>query len=203
MTKSRLDEEIELIERALAALRRAQFAAFFAACGERLLPLYSSFSSAEAWGDPKQLRDGLDVVWSHLSGGALPDVPRLLENLEAVTPHSDDFETPASSYAQNAVICVDAALRAIWPKEQVDPSWVQYPVETVKVAICVAENGVVDLGSSPEAIEWSNRVAEHPRMREELQFLRKLIGVLRTLDFSSHSISELQALAMMRTFDQN
>lgn len=118
MTKSRLDDETESIEKALASLPRAQLAAFFAVCGERLLPLYSSFSSVEGWGDPKCLRDGLDAVWSNLSGGAAPDVSRLLDSLEEVTPHSDDFATPSSSYAQDAVICVDAALRAIWPKGQ-------------------------------------------------------------------------------------
>ena len=62
--------------------------AFAASCAERLFPNYVAFSRDANWGNPQQLREALDAVWSHLSGNPLtPSAARkLIKQCEPFVP---------------------------------------------------------------------------------------------------------------------
>jgi len=62
--------------------------AFAASCAERLFPNYVAFSRDAIWGNPQQLREALDAVWSHLLGNPLtPSATRkLIKQCELFVP---------------------------------------------------------------------------------------------------------------------
>src|SRR5262245_2008320 len=128
------DRVIDELTGRVASLDRRRQAAFFAACGEALFPLYERFTRETGWGDVKTLRKGLDIAWRYAEDGTSKDVEELLRDLESATPHADDFDNLISTYAQDAIICVDTALRATSSKEKVEPACVEYALEPTKVS---------------------------------------------------------------------
>jgi uncharacterized protein len=69
--------------------------AFAASCAERLFPNYVAFSRDANWGNPRQLREALDAVWSHLLGNPLtPSAARkLIKQCEPFVPDTEEAQT--------------------------------------------------------------------------------------------------------------
>jgi hypothetical protein len=63
---------------------------------------------------------------------------RLLDAIASATPHGDDFDAPDSTFAQDAAICVDAALRAAFG-QQLNPQWIEYALEPMTAALAVRD----------------------------------------------------------------
>jgi len=77
--------------------------AFAAACAERLLPHYELFSSAEHFCDPAWLYRAVDLVWDYLKGNStLAELIAIQEQIEAIVPDTDDFESLLASRALDA-----------------------------------------------------------------------------------------------------
>jgi uncharacterized protein YjaG (DUF416 family) len=129
MTATKFDRVVDDLSAQVGRLDRKKQTAFFAACGEALFPLYDQFSREAKWGDAGLLRKALDAAWRYVEDGSKLGASELASKLESLTPHTDDFETPASIYAQDAVICVDAALRSASESEQPEPAYVEYALE--------------------------------------------------------------------------
>jgi uncharacterized protein YjaG (DUF416 family) len=177
IVRTRLDKCLDEMQHGLEKLQRRSLAAFFAGCAERLLPLYERFSRKEAWGEPQVLREVLNEVWGYLEGGPAPDTRRRLEQVAAATPHGGEFDSPGSTFAQDAVICIDAALRACSEFERVDVRWIEYPIEASRIAACLRETGFVSL-EGKERVAWEDRALEEPPLRSEIELYR---GVIRSL----------------------
>jgi uncharacterized protein YjaG (DUF416 family) len=63
------------IRRRLERLEAVAQVAFAAACSERLLPVYVSFSLEARWGRPEFLRGALNAVWEGIDSGKFDGVP--------------------------------------------------------------------------------------------------------------------------------
>lgn len=197
MIETRLDLLIDGLQAELRGLSRNQFAAFFAANGERLFPLYVGFARKTGWGDPTVLSHALDGVWGYLAGGEPLNTRELIEGIEAVTPHGDEFDAPDSTYAQDSAACVDASLRAVDQSEAIDPRWVEMAIEPTKISLCHEQTGYLDLGSSDKNLDWENSVTQHPKMKAVIDFCRETISFVKSKNsFSAAEIGALRARAI-------
>lgn len=176
-----MDACLDELQDALSGLQRRSLATFFAACAERLLPLYQHFWDKEQWGNPELMREVLDDVWSHLQGGHMPDVKRRLEEVGVLIPHGDDFDAPDSTFAQDAAICVDASLRASSTDENVDVRWVEYAIEPARIAASMEETGFMEPGST-EARASQARVLDNAKLRSEVDLYRDIIRSLKQVE---------------------
>jgi uncharacterized protein YjaG (DUF416 family) len=168
---TKLDQVIDELSSELRKLDPRQQTAFFAACGEGLLPLYAQFSKTFNWGDEILLRLALDAAWRYVEQGSKLDADDLLARIESVTPHTDDFETPASIYAQDAVVCIDSAIRTALG-EAVSPECVEFALEPVKVSLCLRQRGLVAIGDSAEDLQWLSRAVNEPEFARAVAFCR-------------------------------
>jgi len=150
-------------------------AAFFAAASEALFPLYEDFAKKKEWGDPRLLREAIDGVALYVAGAQdRPDLNMLLA-VERLVPHGDDFDAPMSTYAQDAVICVDVALRLILGDKNASVSALEFALEPVRTVIAIEQLGCLDPGSSLEAQSWWDRLPDEPRMAKAIKFLESLV----------------------------
>lgn len=189
--KTRMAQLVENLEADVSTLSRFQQAAFFAVCGDRLMPMYTDFSRKSGWGDHAYLLHVIDEVWRHLRNGESMDTSTL-KRIEEITPHGDDFDAPESTFAQDAAICIDAAVRAATPSERVDPAWVEFALEPAKIAACIEQTGNIDAGSDPDGMAWENKVVDHPYVRTEAEFMTKTIEFLR----DRNSLSSIEILSL-------
>lgn len=194
MSESSLSEAIHRLQSQVAGLSRRQQAAFFAGCAEGLLPLYCS-NAPTAEEHIQMLRGVVGVAWSFVEGGtALLQSTEILANLEKTMPN-ERVEAPQSTFAQDAVICLDAAIRAASTNEKVDPAWIQYALEPITMMVCQEETGFYDLGSSASAAEWDKKALDNPRL------LKAITCCTQMLDYISKRqlfvASDAQRLAQM------
>lgn len=191
-----LDNWMEAFATELTKLPRKSFALFFAYLAERLIPLYFSFEQKHKWGDAIELRQQLDFVWSALEG-TLPSIPtNSLERLEAITPSGERFDAPDSTYAQDSVICVDAAVRALIPDETVDGNWIEYGVEPIKTKTSIEECGFSSIEGAPRE-EWETRLMKDPDVADFLADCEKLLK--RLAADSNLNLSHVRAEARSKT----
>ncbi|MGA3371626.1 MAG: DUF416 family protein [Terracidiphilus sp.] len=103
-----LDEGLDLLQSGVARLSRPKLAAFFGSIGAAMLPIYLWFSASNHWGDVAVLRAALDTAFGYARGkpGLPGDSECMLNSIAEITPDEDQFETPDSTFAMDAVICV-------------------------------------------------------------------------------------------------
>lgn len=162
------DHVLDEFESKVSVLTRPQKAAFFAGCGESLLADYEVFRDECEWGNTQALHDGLSLAWNYAKTGKGQDVGKIISELEMATPHADDFDSPYCKYAQDAVICVDAAVRASSSVHQAEEAWVEYALEPIKTAICLDEFGLLDVGSDNQGEAWLNELVKKGLMKEAI-----------------------------------
>ena len=102
-----VDYDLEPLEKELKKLPPLHRLAFAASMGERAMPTYNAFVREEGWGNPTVLREALDEIWEIVLGKSVnkAKIEQLMLNIDAVTPHEDDFS--GSKYCFNAVEAVD------------------------------------------------------------------------------------------------
>lgn len=189
------DEVLRGLSAAVGGLSRRAQTALFALCGEALQPLFEQFHRESGWGDPTVLEQGLSSAWRFAFGGR-PIGTDLLDELGANIPHGDDFDSPSSTFAQDAVICIDAAVRAAAGTD-VDPMWIEYALEPSTTAAALTGRGLVDVGSSAEDEAWRSSLLENPLVAEPISFLREATSALGQWDVTDResTISTLRARA--------
>jgi uncharacterized protein YjaG (DUF416 family) len=98
----------------LGGLAPRQRAAFAALAAERLLPHYRSFHAVTQFGTPAPLERGIELVWQVIDGHPVTreELEAAVTACEAVTPDTEDFETPLVSRALDAASASAAALQA-------------------------------------------------------------------------------------------
>jgi hypothetical protein len=178
MPESSLSEAILRLQSEVAGLSRRQQAAFFVSCGEGLLPLYS-FATHAADGCTEMLRSVASVAWSFAEGGApLSQSTELLAELEKAMPN-ERVEAPQSNFAQDAVICLDCAIRAASTNENVNPAWVEYALEPITMMVCEEDTGFYDLGCSTSADEWDKKALNNPRLSRAIICCMEMLDYIR------------------------
>ncbi|SRR5260370_11585862 len=190
-----LDQALDLLQAQVAELTRPGLAAFFAVIGEALLPLYVDFSKKNRWGDVDVLREAAIKALGYATGGASLQgtAEGILKSIENVTPDGDQFDAPESTFAQDAAICVDAAVRAGNPKEEINPAWVEYALQPAITMLCEEQTGYLDLGSSEKATVWRSQALKHPGLRRAFEALSEMAKFLKEHREKIGS-SELEAL---------
>lgn len=174
-----LDSWVSKTARALDALPRQSFALFFAYLAERLMPLYVAFEKKHRWGDSSVLQRQLETIWSVLAG--MPEVISQEElcRLTVITPSGEDFDSPDSTYAQDAIVCLDAALRALIPGETLNGNWVEYALEAIRTKVSVEKFGYSSVeGAAGD--EWEAKLAVAPEVATFLRDCDDLISRIQT-----------------------
>ena len=175
------DQALATLGSGVERLSQQRQAALFTVCGRALQPLYRSFYLRSGWGDPDVLERALATAWQYALDGRFRQAPGLVAALAKIAPHADDFDAPASSFAQDAVICADAALQAATGGE-VDPAWIEYALEPLVTSIALRELGVIDVGSSAADEAWRDALPDNPEIARAIASLSDAIDALATWD---------------------
>jgi uncharacterized protein YjaG (DUF416 family) len=174
-----LDSWLENTAVELEGLSRGAFAAFFAYQGERLLPLYEAFQLKHGWGDFEALKQQLNNAWGMVAGdNAVAINNATVENLERLTPSGERFDSPDSTYAQDVVICIDCALRALMPHEKLSGDWLEYALEPIRTKISIEICGYASV-EGEERAAWETQLMTNP---EVVSFLADCEQVIATLN---------------------
>jgi uncharacterized protein YjaG (DUF416 family) len=192
-----LDEEIEKLERRLAVLPAPLFATFFAYWAEKLFPLYLRFEAIHSWGNSKALRNGLDIVWRCLSSGSPNNEPRLIDKLQEIIPNGETFDAPDSTYAQDAVICVDSALRALTEGKTIDAAWVEFVLEPFTCSVSLAKTDMLS-EEGVEADQWARLIISDPQMNAALEECDKVLRLLESKRTSKFDVEMLRSAAQTK-----
>lgn len=117
--------EQELIRR-LEQLSPKLRAAFAAACAERLLPTYFSFSKRTGKGDPSRLAMILERLWADLQGNPMSpeEIKTNLNVCLPLIPREDDEPwVEEQMYAEDAAAALAYALRSRQSGESQEAAW--------------------------------------------------------------------------------
>jgi uncharacterized protein YjaG (DUF416 family) len=87
-------------------------AAFAAACAQRQLPSYQSFSAKTGFGDFTALEDMLETLWKDLNGNPIPE-KELAAKIDAgmLLIPGEDIQQEGQAYAEDAAASVVYALQ--------------------------------------------------------------------------------------------
>jgi uncharacterized protein YjaG (DUF416 family) len=174
-----LDDWISKSASVLDTLPRESFALFFAYLAERLMPLYVAFEKKHRWGDSSVLQRQLESIWNVLTG-----VPEIISQdgvrrLADVTPSGEDFDSPDSTYAQDAIVCLDAAWRALIPGEVLDGNWVEYALEPIKTKVSIEKCGYSSVEGDAGG-EWEAKLMADPHVAAFLRDCEDLLSRIQT-----------------------
>jgi hypothetical protein len=194
-----LDAGLNLLQSKVATFSRQKLSALFGSIGVAMLPSYAQFSERNHWGDALVLREALDIALgyavgeSNLHGKAGP----ILMSIAAIIPSEEEFEVPESTFAMDAAICVDAAIRAADPEYKVEPAWIEYALNPVITVLCEQQTGYLDLGSSPEADVWQADALRNPELKGAFEALDEMVEILSSIDrpVSTELLEILKTLA--------
>ncbi len=175
--------------RMLDPLDTYQQLAFGAACCERILHNYRTFSTEVGWGETKCLRIALGVVWQ----GCESERPRkkrvrnLLATCESNVPISEDFDSLYTSSAQDAVFAVCSLLEFFLEMDiRHVVNAARYPTDSID--LIVQERGDLD----PQDPELEQKILEHPLMQQEL--LRQRRDLAATHDLRQGDLEHLGSM---------
>ena len=160
---------LDNIEQLLIGLPHAHRIAFAASCCERAYPNYVDFSRQAGWGDPKVLRESLDMAWE-IVDDERPNVGMLLQferKCQQATPDLDDFCTPdidvACATGQEAAFMVTLLLqlcRETIPLHAVRIA--RFAFDTIDMYVQVIQE------LNPNDPQLEDKIDEHPITRAEL-----------------------------------
>lgn len=172
--------DIELLSESLRPLANKHVAMVFAAAAERLIPLYEAFASEFGWGNPVELRGCLTAAWNSGSGSAaVAALPAgALGIVAEAIPDADDFDNLKVTLAQDACICLDAALKFLVDDRTKRTSWIEYNLEAVKTAVCWDLTGYLDVGDSLDDAAFYVQLGEDPRYQREVARIKRDIDVV-------------------------
>lgn len=165
-----LDQILRQTAARLAKLPNKSTAAIYAACTERLFPLFQSFTEKEAWGDCAETRNSLDNAWELLTQDSVDrDLAyRIVDVAERMMPHADDFASFECIFAQDVCVLLDSTARSLL-SETVNPQLIEYAFEGIRAAICEEKTGFMDLGDSEGAADFERFLITDPRIKREIE----------------------------------
>jgi hypothetical protein len=130
--------------------------------------------AGDAGGDV--VREAVAVASQVSAGISVNAGHALVESLGRVIPHSEDITEMEEYYALDALIIIDAALRAAVRAEAIDGMIVYYALLPLHEYLCDREYGYLDIGSSPEEEEWEAGLSEDPVMAEGIRFVDSVVA---------------------------
>ena len=115
----------EALTERLARLSEGTRVAFAVACATRLVPLYEAFHEKTGHGDPRVLRDALEMAWSWVKGDRKEPViyAATVEALTALLPEDDEGSLPPGSWAVDAVSSAIYTLESLTDPDPQKGAW--------------------------------------------------------------------------------
>jgi hypothetical protein len=104
-----------------------------------------------------------------------------------LAPDGERFEAPASTFAQDVVICFHEALQCAITGETVNISAIEFVLEPATHLACEEATGFLYLGDSPESLSWYDRAPDIPRVRSAIECCSTLINLLVGKQYLSSS----------------
>lgn len=148
---------------------------FMAACCERMLPNYRSFSSETGYGDTNRLSQALAEVWRWVETNQLPsDVNNLVRECEQQAPDTEEFTSIYTSAALDAANSIAATLEAL-----------SGAAEDRAIEVASLARDTVDLfvqqwnDLDPNSPDLEKQIIEAPLMQAELQRQRECLEQLK------------------------
>lgn len=161
---------------------------FGALCCERLLPNYLVFSQEQEWGVMARLRQGLDRVWQHIGGVALDarEAVMLCDEVEAVVPDSENFDSLYVTAAQDACLAVCALYDFI-----VEPD-TQHIADVARFATDSVDLYVQEIEQMPAVTrDLEYMITEHRLMQRELRQQVQDLDALTATPIFDRSVLEV------------
>ena len=152
------------IRRKVAGLPDWKRIAFMAACCERMLPNYETFSRETGFGRTDVLRQALDAIWLWAeSDTLLKNLPDLIAEADKVAPDTEGSRSSYTSAALDAANSIAITLEAI--SEATDDRLVEVAsLARDTVDLFVQQNGNLDTSSA----DFEERITSSPLMQTEL-----------------------------------
>ena len=144
----------------------------------RLYPHYEYFSNLESWGNPATLQSAINTIRQILlRQTSRSSLKQLLEELEEVTPDTEDFTGAACSFALNSCCAILDTLTFIIDKNERAISIVAtYARDTLDFYI----QEIRDL--APNDPHRERKIVEDPYMIAEVEHMRTTIDLLHKAD---------------------
>ncbi|XYH97778.1 DUF416 family protein [Sorangium sp. So ce1128] len=149
----------------MSNLARHQQLAFGAACCERMLPNYQTFTREVSWGDVVPLREALDTVWVACDSERVADAQSrdMLSKCEECAPSSEGFTSIYTSSAQDAVFAICSLLDFLLDGDVARVvSAARFSIDSVDLV--VQEREAMD----PRDPLREHKILTHPLMQQEL-----------------------------------
>ena len=173
---------------------------FMAACCERMLPNYQSFSSATGYGDASRLRQALDQVWHWIETNQLPrDVSLLVEECNQQAPNTAEFNSAYTSAALDAANSVAIALEALGDETE-DRAIEVASLARDTVDLFVQQRNHLD----PNSPSLERQIAEDSLMQTELQKQKQSLELLKDqVDQRLLTVARMRAIFSDRSLPGN
>lgn len=172
----------------VAQLSRPQLLVFCALTCEKMLPQYSLFSEAEAWGNTKTLTNILDAVYQLAKGGNNNHFDGFGDELMSVAPDLDDFEGALASYALDACCAFEEVLQYVKTAGEEHVVYnSQWSIDTVDMFVQLTED------MDPRNPMLEDMILNNIHMQTELNRQKKILSELKEI-----AIIDDQAVAYLR-----
>jgi hypothetical protein len=166
MTVFDLDSAVDGLVEAVSPLSMRAKAALFGSCGTALLPLLDHVERATAgkWSFPAA-RAAAGLI-ADFATGTIPEdsYEETRQILLESGPNGHELDSPWSTYAQDALVCVDAGLVAasVNGRDEFKPAWIFSAVEPTVASLNYrgydVEFDAVDIGSTDRQREMDAAV---------------------------------------------
>jgi uncharacterized protein YjaG (DUF416 family) len=186
-------DEAELVQR-LQTLPNRLRVAFAAACAERQLPNYLSFSVATGQGHPSTLTEALDLMWddSQKKGAAGVGFSERLEECMDLLPKGHQETLDDNGFADDAVMTVVYAIRARLTCDPHEAAYAAYVAYSALVEFVSQARGMAATGRLEK-----ERILAHPLVQAEFRRQRTDLTQLKQLT-GENGIRERDGLADLR-----
>ncbi|HBK56301.1 MAG TPA: hypothetical protein DDZ76_08485 [Xanthomonadales bacterium] len=163
---------------------------FMAACCERMLPNYVSFSSETYFGDAQTLKQALSEVWRWIETNHLPDdIDSLVRECDRQAPDTADFSSIYTSAALDAANSIAMTLEAMSDATE------DRAIEVASIARDTVDLFVQQWSDlDPNSPGLEKLIIEAPLMQVELRRQRRCLEQLKELpDERDQVVTEIRA----------
>jgi len=190
------DQSLADLDKQASTLDQRQQVLLFVVLASGLLRLYQEFQRTTGWGNYSTLEMCIDAAEKFALRAENTNWQFLLDAIEAATPHGDDFDAPKSTYAQDAAICADTAVRLAMNHHNASINAIEYALEPLKNVISMSDLDCIDPGTGVAATDFYNELPFRPQMKQAIEFLHELISQLVFLDtFDTPALQQLKQRA--------
>lgn len=196
---SGLDFEVDEIAKRLDRLDSRGKATIFGVCGQALVPLLVEVEEkTEGKYALADIFPALELIEAFATGPAeAADHSELRARLMNAMPHGDTLDAPWSTYVQDALICVDAALAAASLDTTLKSIWIEYALEPLLVSMQIRD---VEMIRAYGMNCWSRKIVDDPTLSSAMSFLRRAIEKILTerIDGSGFALLAREAAILRR-----